>query len=326
MAGNLTYRFYQEEDLPTLVRFWEEETKWGKITAEQWRQQFLENPYGEPTITLLTKADTGEVLGQFIFIPYLLCVNGREVMAFRPFAPIITKAARGFLGGAHPIVEMYWHGVKGLQARGGSLIYMVPDPRWRRIFRMYSFPFVLSGSFPLWSLPMPLAAPWPLDDGYTMKPLQVWDQRVDELWDKASRLHGCLVLRNSKTLAWKIGKGDYTVTVVEYKGEMVGLVASQQRGDRQWLVCDMLFADAGDSLRNTLIAVTNVAHSETILPDREKPIRKVAVLATQLMEPVVSSLGFVRDNYDFPMIIHILDSALSKEDLDTTRWYVSGND
>lgn len=324
MAGHLTFRLYQEDDLPTLIKFWEEETKWGKITPQHWLQQFIETPYGEATIVLATNAETGQILGQFIFIPYLVCVNGQEILAFRPFAPIMTKVARGFLGGAHPIIEMYWHGVKALQARGSSLIYMVPDPRWLRIFRM--FPFVLRGSFPLWSLPMPLAAPLPLDDGYTMKPLQVWDQRVDDLWYKASRLHGCLVVRNSKTLAWKIGKGDYTVTVVENKGEMVGLVASQQRGDRQWLVCDLLFADAGDSLRNTLIAVTNVAHSETILPDREKPIRKVAVLATQLMQPVVSSLGFVRDDYDFPMIIHILDSALSKEDLDPTRWYVSGND
>jgi hypothetical protein len=219
---------------------------------------------------------------------------------------------------------MYGYGAKVVQARGGGLIYMVPDPRWLRFFRM--FPFLTCGSFPLWSLPMPLPAPLPLDDGYTMRPLEVWDQRVDELWKPASRLHGCQVVRDSRTLQWKIGRGDYTVTVVERQGEMVGLVASQQKGDRQWLVCDLLAADANDSLRNTLMAVANVAHTEAIIRDRNNPIIKVAVLATPIMEPVVSSLGFVRDAYDFPIVVHILDSTISKENVAPGQWYVSAND
>lgn len=324
MAGHLTYRLYQEEDLFTLVRFWEEETKWGKMTPENWRQQFIETPNGEASIALATNADTGQILGQFIFIPCLVCVNGRDVQAFRPFAPIMTKAARGFLSGAHPIIEMYWHGVKALQARGGGLIYMVPDPRWLRFFRM--FPFLIGGSFPLWSLSLPLTAPLPLGDGYTMRPVKAWDEQVDDLWHEASRLHGCQVVRNSRALRWKIGRGDYTVTAVEREGDMVGLVASQQRGDRQWLVCDLLAADAEDSLHNTLIAVTNIAHCEALIPEREKPLIKVAVLATPIMEPVVRCLGFVRDAYNFPLIVHILDPTIPKEDVAPTQWYVSAND
>ena len=324
MAGHLTYRLYQEEDLPTLVQFWEEETKWGKMTLQKWRQQFVDTPYGEASIALATDADTGKILGQFIFIPYLVCVNGRDVLAFRPFAPIMTKAARGFLSDAHPIIEMYWQGVKGLQARGGSLIYMIPDPRWLRFFR--KFPFLIGGSFPLWSLPMPLSEPLPLDNGYTVRSLDVWDQRVDDLWKAASRLHSCQIVRNSHMLQWKIGRGDYTVTVVERQGEMVGLVASQQKGDRQWLICDLLVADAGDSLRNTLIAVTNVAHSQAMIPDRKKPIIKVAVLVTPIMEPVVRHLGFVRDAYDFPLVVHILDPTIPTDEVAPTRWYISAND
>ncbi|MEP6489593.1 hypothetical protein NDI43_06120 [Microcoleus vaginatus GB2-A3] len=324
MVGHLTYRLYQEEDLLTLVRLWEEETNWGKITVEKWRQQFIDTPYGEASIAVATNADTGQILGQFIFIPYLVCVNGRDVLAFRPFAPIITKAARSFLSGAHPIIEMYWHGIKGLQARGGSLIYGIPDPRWLRFFR--KFPFLIGGSFPLWSLPMPLAAPLPLDDGYTMRPLDVWDQRVDDLWKVASCLYGCQVVRNSRTLQWKMGRGNYTVTVIERQGKMVGLVASRYKDDRQWVICDLVVADSGDSLRNTLIAVTNVAHSEAITPDRQKSIIKVTVLVTPTMEPVVRRLGFVRDAYDFPFVVHILEPTISMDEVAPTRWYISDND
>ena len=324
MAGNLTYRLYQEEDLPTLVQLWEEETKWGEITPHKWRQQFVETPYGDTSIVLTIDADSGQILGQFIFIPCLVCVNGREVPAFRPFASIVSKAARGLLGDTHPSIGMYGYGAKVVQARGGGLIYMVPDRNWVRTLRLG--PTVQCASFPLWSLPMPLTEPLPLDDGYTVRSLDVWDHRVDDLWKAASRLHGCQIVRNSHTLQWKIGSSDYTVTVVERQGEMVGLVASQQKGDRQWLICDLLVADAGDSLHNTLIAATNVAHSQAIISEREKPITKVAVLATPIMEPVVRTLGFVRDAYDFPLVVHILDPNISMDEVAPTRWYVSAND
>jgi hypothetical protein len=41
---------------------------------------------------------------------------------------------------------------------------------------------------------------------------------------------------------------------------------------------------------------------------------------------VLRSLGFVRDAYDFPVIVHILNSAISKEDVAPSNWYVSAND
>ena len=44
------------------------------------------------------------------------------------------------------------------------------------------------------------------------------------------------------------------------------------------------------------------------------------------MEPIVRDLDFVRDAYDFPLVVHVLDSSLSKEDLNPSQWYFSAND
>jgi len=44
------------------------------------------------------------------------------------------------------------------------------------------------------------------------------------------------------------------------------------------------------------------------------------------MEPVVRSLGFVRDAYDFPFVVHILDQTISIDDVAPPRWYISAND
>lgn len=334
MTGHLTYRLFRDEDLPGLLRLWEEETSWGSLSPEKWHQLVMNTACG-PSCIVVTVDRTGRIVGQFVFKPSLVCVNGREVRAFRAFAPIVNKAACGSLHSAgplnHPIVAMYMHAKKTLQTQSGGLIYMVPDTRWLRFFRL--FPDLHCGSFPLWSLPLPLAAPLPLGDGYTAGPLEVWDQRVDRLWNTASRMHGCLVVRDSRILPWKVsqvsfGGSDYNVTAVERDGEMVGLVASLKKG-HQWLICDLLAADAEDSLRATLAAVCNLAQCKWVATDPEKtkfPLRKVAVLVTPVMEPVVRSLGFAREAYDIPIVVHILDSAIAEQDVAPDRWYISIND
>jgi hypothetical protein len=149
---------------------------------------------------------------------------------------------------------------------------------------------------------------------------------VDALWAKWRRLHGCLVVRDSRTMPWKLGDAEYEVISVERAGELVGLSASRRKGG-QWLVCDLLAADVSDSLRATLAAVSNLAHEKALEAARAgRPFGKVTVLNTPLMEPVARGLGFVRDEYDFPLVVHVLDDSLRAEDVNPARWYVSAND
>ena len=324
----LAYRLVQEDDLPGVQRLWKEEAGWGNLAEEMWRRYVVEAPMGGISGTVATDAETGRIVGQFIFVPSLISVDGREVRAFRPGAPILAKSFRFRSANpfSHPVVAMYRHAVKALRARGDGLIYMVPDPRWVRLFKM--FPFLQTGSFPLWRLGLPLASPLPLDEGFTASPLAAWDGRVDRLWEAARRLHGCMVVRDSRTLPWKLGEAQHQVIAVERGGELVGLTASRQRkNEEQWLVCELLAADHGDALRATLAAAVNVGHERALESlSSSKPIRKVPLLVTPVMEPVVRGLGFARDEYDFPLVVHVLDESLPAEDVNPARWYVSAND
>jgi hypothetical protein len=323
----LTYRLVQEEDFPGVQRLWKEEAGWGTFAEELWRRYVVEAPWGGISGTVATDNDTGRIVGQFAFVPSLVSVDGREVRAFRPGAPIVAKSLRFRSPNplSHPVVAMYKFAVKALRARGDGLIYMVPDPRWVRLFKM--FPFLQTGSFPLWRLRLPLASPLALGEGFTSAPLAAWDERVDRLWAASRKLHGCMVVRDSRTLPWKLGEAHHEVLSIERGGELVGLTASRRRkGEEQWLVCDLLAADEGESLRATLAAVANLAHAKALeSAATAKPIRKVTVLTTFVMEPAARALGFERDQYDFPLVIHVLDPAL-KQHVHPSRWYVSAND
>jgi hypothetical protein len=196
---------------------------------------------------------------------------------------------------------------------------MIADPHWLLMLKFN--PVLTHHKFPLWTVPLPSSEPFPLGPGFEAAPLNEWNSRVDGLWESACRLHACQVIRNTRSLPWKIGREDYQVLAVERGGELVGLVASRAKGDAQWLICDVVASDLGPSLRATLAAACNLAHSWTP-PEGERPLRKVAILATPALEPTLRELGFSRDRYDFPLVVHRIDDSIP----DPSRWYVSAND
>ena len=85
-------------------------------------------------------------------------------------------------------------------------------------------------------------------------------------------------------------------------------------------------ADGDESLRSTLAAACNLAHARSVGASTEQPIHKVAVLVTPPLRQAVEQLGFARDAYDFPLVVHALDPAIDKKDIAPERWYVSAND
>ncbi|HEU4453640.1 MAG TPA: hypothetical protein VFR81_11305 [Longimicrobium sp.] len=321
--------FHEVADLPDLEKLWREETDWGEETLRSLHRWFMAAPFGKPRIVVARDDRSGAIVGQFRFMPSRVSIGGREVRAHRPFGTIITKEMRDGMKSINPLKQpvaaMYLRAVEELRARGEQLIYMVPDPRWVRMFKMFGF--LQTGSFPLWSRPLPLPAPLPLGDGFEAAEFTAWEREaVDRLWESARGLHGCMAVRDAATLRWKLANAKYTVTAVHRGGELAGLVAARAKGDRQWLVCDLLAADAGPSLRATLAAAANAAHEESLARAGEREIRKVAILATDVLEPALRGLGFARDDYDFPIVAHVLDESLRPEEVAPSRWYVSAND
>src|SRR5918998_5346703 len=93
MAGQLTYRLFQDADLPGLLQLWQEETHWGSLTPEVWRQWFVDTPYGASRIAIAVD-ESGDIVGQMIFSPSHVSVDGSEVHALRLSSPILRKDLR----------------------------------------------------------------------------------------------------------------------------------------------------------------------------------------------------------------------------------------
>src|SRR5690242_1139789 len=249
----VSYRLYSEDAMPAVRRLWVETAGWGDISEEMWRHFTIDAPAGALTLVLAEREGAG-VVGQFAFLPMPVSVGGRTVKAVRPFAPILAASERGRHFSIdpmkHPTVEMYIYGLQQVREQGAELVYMLPDPRWMPFLRM--MPTIQTGSFPLWSLPLAPPASVELPPGYEARPLETWGSEVDALWERFASLHPVQAVRDARMLAWRVGTGLHRVTAVRRRGELVGLAAAQRKGDQQWLVCEILAADADESLRATI--------------------------------------------------------------------------
>ena len=324
---NTAYRMYTVDDIDALVQFWKENAGWDQIDRKEWERRFYHTPYGNASVALAEDVDSGSIVGQFLFIPTVISIDGKEVKGFRPFAPVVKESVRtelGLMTLMEIVLKMYNYAMDEFKKEGVGVIHMLPDPRWSKAFEF--IPDVQVGYFPLWSLALPLQQKFILPDAYTVSPIKPNDERIDILCEKNNKLYGCIFSRNTVTLPWKTSHGDYRLIGIFNNEELAGVAVSIFKpNDKQWLICDMITADAEEAMDATLKAACNEAQDFMAAND-ETVIQKIAILATPLIQKKIEGLGFKNDNYRFPIVIQALDTSLSKEQVAPERWYASAND
>ncbi len=82
LTQKIVYRQYEEKDLPSLLKLWEEESGWGGLTIEQFNSWFINTPYGKSIIVVAENA-AGKVIGQIVYAPSRMMVDGTEIKSLR---------------------------------------------------------------------------------------------------------------------------------------------------------------------------------------------------------------------------------------------------
>ena len=320
-------RMHTEDDIDELSRFWSDNSGWDQIDRNEWERRFYHTPFGHASVAIAHDNNTNEILGQLIFIPTVVSIEGSNINAYRPFALVVKQrkeAISGYLKLVDIVGKMYHHATKSFKEKGTSLIHMMPDPRWARLLKF--LPGLQIGSFPLWTLPLAINHKFEIPDEYATELFNASDERINKLWEDSSKLFECAVVRNTHSLPWKTSHGNYILLGISKNNELIGLVVSIAKlKDKQWLICDMLAADNDQSLTVTIQAACNLAY-DFQQQEEGKAISKIAILVTPAIEKVIEPLGFKKDNYQFPMLVHLLDNSLSKKQVAPEKWYVSAND
>lgn len=330
---HISYRMATSNDVDALAEFWSENSGWDVIDSAEWKRRFASSPDGNAVVSVASDEETKKIIGQFIFMPNRIAVNGKEIIGYRPFAPVLQQSLQtkfgiaSLLTGQHPILKLYFKVADELSKQGVSIIYMIPDPRWARILQ--TFPMLMTHKFPLWSYPLPLRKNFILPVGITTDKIKPSDPAIDQLWHQCSRVYYAAIVRDSMSMSWKTSHCDYRIFAIRRNDEMTGMFTTLYKvNDNQWLICDLVTRDKEESLSITLAAACNIIQEENNkLPSIPNHPNKIALLSTPAIEQIVKKMGFRQEDYHFTLAIHLLnEDGFDRRNISPEKWYVSAKD
>jgi hypothetical protein len=325
LSKKITFRQYEEGDLPAILHLWSEESGWGGITVEQFNTWFVNTPYGNSLI-VVAENEEGKVIGQIVYAPTRMHVNGREIRSLRGAAPILSREMRGenIRDFNHPAFAMIRAGFEIAQKAGYQFVYSFPAFGWLGLFK--SFPKTMPNpseatSFECFLISLSNEKEWVKPDGDCRVSLQtVFGEEYDALWKEAVEqlpIH-CAIVRKAKWLQWAIG-GMYVLEVRSSSDHhLVGYAALKKESG---LVVDVFAGTVRDIERVYLECVSALHHSN---PERlPLPFTAIKGMISTQNKPVLEKIGYARDNFQFAFGGYLLDTSLSFEDMQMSKWQLS---
>ena len=328
MREQLTYRLFDDEDLPGLLRLWEE-AGWGTLTPAQWRDWFVHGPQG-PSLVTVAIDERGEVVAQEVFAPARAVVGGREVRALRFSAPILREGLRGgsLRDSAHPVVGLFKAAEAAASERGFSVVYSLPEHAWLPIFRIATrfgvTPFV-DAAYSCAALPLEAAQAPEIElaaCGFVARAVTEFGEEYEQLWRQARESFpiDCGVVRDKTWLSFR-NSGRIAVEVREqYSDRLVGYSATKKQTG---LLADLLAREPGE-LKNVIAATVRwLKDEQATLP---AGLTHLKVMRTPALAPVIDALGFTPIDYRFGFTCKAFGKALTLEDVAPERWYILPGD
>ena len=329
MREQLTYRLFEDGDLPGLLRLWEE-AGWGTLAPEQWREWFVDGPQG-PSLVTVGVDERGEVAAQEMFAPSRAVVGGREVRALRLSAPIVRESLRGesLNDGAHPVFGLLRVAEAEAAARGFSVIYSLPEHAWlpvfRRLPRFGLRPFA-EAAYACAVLPIEAARTSEVERaarGLEARGVAEFGDEYGGLWREAKESFPieCGVVRDPAWLRFR-NSGRISVEVRERAGgRLVGYSATKKQTG---LLADLLARDPGE-LTGVLAATLRWLDAERSAAVPAE-LTHLKVMRTPALAPALDALGFEPTAYRFAFTCNTFDAALTPDEVAPERWYVLPGD
>ena len=325
MNDNLTFRLFEPQDLAGVLQLWEDESGWGGVTEKQFNDWFVDTPCGECLIVVALDGEN-RVVGQEIFTPSKICINGKEKKALRLSAPILAKEYRARMSSAtHPVVEMYKIGAQAALDNGYSLIYSFPSIGWLPVIKLL-FPLigvdinkVVRSQIECHAISLKAFLYEPnKKDKCNANSVSLFNHEYNTLWRSTIKNFplGNAVVRDSNWLKWKLG--DYLVLEVRKAKRLTGYVAVKKDTG---LITDALARTPADFETVIKKAIEKLHFLKDTLPTDD-----IKLMHTHVTSSIIEKMGFQKIDYKFGFWCYSPDDSISFENLQMARWFMMPND
>ncbi len=313
MNNQLTYRRYEESDIPGLLRLWEKNTEWGQLTPEQWRRWYVDTPHG-PCEVAVGVDQAEEVGAQIVSTPTLLGFGEDELRVCRISAPIVDKQLRA-ASKIHPVSCLYGSIKETAIAGNYSLIYAFPKSSLGPFLRRYVPSLRIET---VRCVAAPVSSWLGLEMGsVTVAPTAQFGDEYQALWQESKRDFplAIAVVRSPAWLRYRFGGK----LALEVRGATETLLGYSIFDQNTGLLLDCLARTREDLTAVLKAALAWLAHNQGELGE-------VKAMHTPFMAPILASLGFAAHEFQFLFGREVLNPNLSLATFDLNQWHFMPGD
>jgi len=321
----ITFRQSTEADKEAILSLWKEESEWGEITMQQFDKWFINTPFGKCIIVVAINEDD-QIIGQIIYSPSRMIVDGTVIKTLRVSAPILRNSYRqgNIRSAEHPAFAMIRAGFRFAYEAGYQYIYTFPAFGWLGLLKL--LPSFLSNpqeitSFDCFAISMTTPQTFKeLENSYTIKVAESFTEEYNELWNEAvlQMPVKCGITRNAAWLNWISGghlKLELRTTI---ENKLIGYMTVKKESG---LITDV-FANNIENVERVFNYVVNALHHQN---DKKIIVgfTQLKGMLTTVTTPIVESIGYTKDNYRFAFGGYLLDTTIPFEKLQSDHWYMT---
>ena len=321
----ITYRLYTEEDREAILQLWKEESGWGAITVSQFDSWFLNTPYGKCLI-VVAENENNTIVGQIIYSPSRMIVNGNEIKTLRVSAPILSSNFRqgNIRSDDHPVFLMMSEGFRIAYEAGYQYTYGFPALGWLALLRL--FPKFLPNpsetvSYDCFAISLETPQTFKgLENTYTVKVAESFTEEYDVLWNEAVQQMPvkCGIIRNAAWLNWISGGHLNLELRTTNENKLTGYMTVKKESG---LITDVFATSIEDveKVFNYVVSGLHYQNDKKITVD----FTQLKGMLTNITTPVVESIGYTKDNYRFAFSSYLLDTNIPFEKVQADQWYMT---
>jgi len=326
ITEKLTYRIYEDKDLDGVLDLWEQYSGWGAITREQFETWHFKTPLGSCLIIVAVN-EFEKIIGQIVFSPSIISINGKEERGYRASAPIVNPEYRQLSINHidHPVIGMIKFGTVVGRERGFKLVYTFPAQGWvtlLKAFPKYGLPTTHIALYDCFSLSLNGKEYQPSNCKINTSQ-KLFSQEYDALWNEASiQLPiACAVKRSATWLKWKIS--DYLVFEARctHFNKLIGYIAIDKKSG---LIIDML-ARTKEDLNGVIKSTIYYLHISN--PSRYPlQLNKLKGMLTPYIKAVLQDILFENEPFTFAFGCYPLQDSISLQEIHPLQWYMMPKD
>lgn len=319
MNSPFDVRLFRKEDLPGVLRLWEDHSGWGGITEQQWNEWYMDTPWGESVVVVIE--DQGnQIVGQLVFTPFPLSLPNQTGTAYRISAPILKEGIRAgrVVNPEHPTRRMLDLGLSSVSTRGALAAYAMPLISWRAFFRRIPGFYVQEYDCARIDVKTVLTF---RDSDLDVEPAVSFSQEHNRLWQEAiSDMPIKTALKRTEAL-WNYRLSHQLVLNVRTtSGKLLGYIAVKRKSG---LVVDLLARNIQDLKR-----VVD-AGAKALATRREEfgnDVSALKLMVTPQIQNMMTEPGIDQEDFRFLFCVMPTSAEVAPPALSPSNWYLTAGD